>query len=235
MFKFLGRIAGKFVARGKWKEADEYDRARWAYEGQGASATRAAWFLGAGFLAMTIYAGLQRYDNHQLATLGELKFVQFETNRTTGEVVTVSPIDGKLMVDETKRRQFIRYWITLWRTIPSDLILYNNNFLTADAYGADIVSEVMNNHLARNPVEKFLSEGKVSRVGNVDVTPIGNGLNYRLDWIETIYQDARPIKQIPMTANIEIGQHVPRTDAEAEGNMFGLVVKGFYWTPPPSA
>lgn len=235
MIKFIRRIAGKVLPRGKWKEPDEYQRARWAYEGQGASSTRAAWFLGAGFLAMTVYAGVQRYDNHQLATLGDLKFVQFETNRTTGEVVTVSPITGTLMLDETKRRQFVRYWITLWRTVPSDLIAYNNNFMTADAYGSDVVSERMGDHLAKNPVDKFITERKTSRVSNVDVTPIGNGMNYRLDWIETIYQDARPIQQVAMTANIEIGQHIPRTDAEAEGNLFGLVVKGFYWTPPPSA
>ena len=41
-----------------WEDADEYQRARWAYEGQGASATKAAWVLGAGLLGALGFAAV---------------------------------------------------------------------------------------------------------------------------------------------------------------------------------
>src|SRR5688572_9423802 len=114
MRDFIKRTLNKLVNRNKWTDADEYQKARWAYEGQGVASTKAAWVLGAGFTAMTVFAGVVVYDRHELASLGDLKFVQMETNRTTGDIVSVSITDGKLMVDETKRRQFIRYWVSLW-------------------------------------------------------------------------------------------------------------------------
>ena len=39
--------------------------------------------------------------------------------------------------------------------------------------------------------------------------------------------------KIQQTADLDLEQHTPRTDQEAEANMFGFVVRGFYWTPPP--
>src|SRR3954466_11516443 len=105
------------IRRNRWKEDNEYKRARWAYEGQGAAATKAAWFLGIGLVAMTGFAAVQTYDKRVLASLGDLKFVTVETNRQTGDVVSVSITDGTLMVDETRRRQFLPYWITRRRAV----------------------------------------------------------------------------------------------------------------------
>src|SRR3954469_19420955 len=85
----------------RWKDADEYKRARWAYEGQAASATKSAWFLGIGLLAMTGFAAMQTLDKHELATMGTLKWAVIETNRTTGDTVSVSLTDGKLLTTET--------------------------------------------------------------------------------------------------------------------------------------
>lgn len=219
------------LGKTKWKNADEYQKARWAYEGQGAAATRGAWFLGIGLVAVTAFAGLMVRDNHLLASLGDLKFVQFETNRTTGDVVSVSMADGKLMVDETKRRQFVRYWINLWRAIPADPVVYANSYVASQAYMSDEVYNRIAQHMVQNPVDKFIQSGNSVMVRNVQVTPSGNGKRYRVDWEEYVFRNSQLVQRIPQTADIDLEQHTPRTDAEADGNMFGLMIKGFYWAP----
>jgi type IV secretory pathway TrbF-like protein len=221
------------IRRNRWKEDDEYKRARWAYEGQGAAATRAAWFLGIGLVAMTGFAAVQTRDKHLLASLGDLKFVTVETNRQTGDVVSVSITDGKLMVDETRRRQFVRYWITLWRAVPADAVVYNANYLSAQVYMADQVYGRIAEYMSANPVDRFIRSGHARMVRNVQVTPNGNGTRYRVDWIEAVFRNSQLVGQVPMTADIDLEQHTPRTEAEAEANVFGFVIKGFYWTPPP--
>lgn len=223
------------IQRNRWKDDDEYKRARWAYEGQGASATKAAWFLGIGLLAMTGIAVSLKHDNTQLASLGDLKFVGIETNRTTGDVVSVSSFDGKLVVPETQKRQFIRYWIGLWRTVPADAVIYNANYLTAQVYMADPVYSRVSEYMTANPVDQFMKAGNARMIRVENVTPSGNGMRYRVDWIESVYRNSQLVSQTPMTADIDLEQHTPRTAEEAESNIFGMIVKGFYWTPPPNA
>lgn len=221
--------------RNRWKDDDEYKRARWAYEGQGASATKAAWFLGVGLVAMTGFATMQTIDKHELASLGNLKFVNIETNRQTGDVVSVGITDGKLMLDETKRRQFIRWWITLWRAVPADAVAFNQNYLTSQVYMTDQVYNRVSEYMQTNPVDQFIKSGHARMIRNVQVTPGGNGTRYRVDWIETVFRNSQVIRQVPMTADVDLEQHTPRTEAEAEVNIFGFVIKGFYWTPQPDA
>jgi type IV secretory pathway TrbF-like protein len=229
----IKRAFNKLFNRNKWQDADEYQRARWAYEGEGVASTKAAWILGAGFVAMTVFAGYVVHDRHELATLGDLKFVQMETNRTTGDVVSVSITDGKLMIDETKRRQFIRYWISLWRAVPTDPVVYNQNYLTAQVYMNDLVYERIDGHLNAYPVRQLIDGGFARIVRNVRVTPNGNGVRYRVDWNEALYRDSQLVSETQQTADLDLEQFTPRTDQEAEINMFGFIVNGFYWTPPP--
>lgn len=219
----------------RWKDADEYKRARWAYEGQGSSATKSSWFLGAGLIAMTTFAAVQTYDKHQLASLGNLKFVAIESNRTTGDVVSITATDGKLMVDETKRRQFIRWWLGMWRTVPADAVAYNMNYTTAQAYMSDQVAGRITEYMATNPVDQFLKGGNARMIRVTGVTPSGNGTRYRVDWLEQVFKNSQVVSSVAMTADLDLEQFTPRNDVEAEGNMFGLVVRGFYWTPPPNA
>lgn len=229
----IRRLFRRIFARNRWQDADEYQRARWAYEGQGAAATRAAWVLGAALLASLGFAGAVVYDRHELATLGDLKFVQFETNRTTGDIVSVSITDGKLMLGETRRRQFVRYWIGLWRAVPSDPVVYHQNYLSAQVYMSDAVYQRIDGHLSAHPIKEFIASGHARIVRNVKVTPAGNGVRYRVDWSEALYRDSQFVSEIQQTADLDLEQHTPRTDQEAEANMFGFVVRGFYWTPPP--
>jgi type IV secretory pathway TrbF-like protein len=221
--------------RNRWKDDDEYKRARWAYEGQGTAATKAALFLGISLVAMTGFAAVQTYDKHLLASLGDLKFVNIETNRQTGDVVSVGITDGKLLLDETKRRQFIRWWITLWRAVPADAVAYNSNYLTAQVYMTDQVFSRVSEYMSANPVDQFIKSGQARMIRNVQVTPTGSGTRYRVDWIETVFRNSKVVGQVPMTADVDLEQHTPRTQAEAEVNIFGFVIKGFYWTPPPGA
>lgn len=223
------------INRGRWKEDDEYKKARWAYEGQGAGATKAAWFLGAGLIAVTVFAGIQTYDKHQLAKLDDLQFVAIESNRTTGEVVSVSKVTGELMADETKRRQFVRWWVELWRNVPADAVAYNRSYLAAQVYMADPVYHSVAAYMNENPVNSFIRSGHARMARVTNVTPAGNGTRYRVDWVESVYRNSQLVSQTPMTADLDLEQHTPRTDAEAEANLFGFVVKGFYWTPPPGA
>jgi type IV secretory pathway TrbF-like protein len=233
MFGPIKRAINGRINRNKWTDADEYQRARWAYEGEGVASTKAAWLLGFGFVAMTGFAGFVVYDRHELATLGDLKFLMMETNRTTGDIVNVSITDGKLMLDETKRRQFVRYWLGLWRSVPVDAVAYNTNYLTAQVYMSDQVYERIDGHMNAYPIKAFIDNGNARVIRNVNVTPTGNGVRYRLDWDEAVYRDSRLISDIRQTADLDLEQYTPKTDQEAEMNLFGFVIKGFYWTPPP--
>jgi hypothetical protein len=105
--------------RNKWRDADEYQRARWAYEGQGVASTKAAWVLGGCLVATTLFAAVAVRDRHELASTHERNTLVVETNRTSGDIVSVSSATGTLVLDETKRRQFARYWLGLWRTVPT--------------------------------------------------------------------------------------------------------------------
>lgn len=233
MTGFLGRMLKKVRNSNKWEDADEYQRARWAYEGQGVASTKAAWFLGVSLLGALGYAGVVVYDRHELATLGELKFIQFETNRTTGDIVSVSATDGKLMLDETKRRQFIRYWLSLWRGVPADAVAYGQNYNVAQVYMSDEVYNRIDQHLNNNPVKKFIDDGHARVPRNIQVTPTGNGVRYRVDWIEAVYRNSQLVSETAQTADLDLEQFTPKTDEEAEMNMFGFVIRGFYWSPPP--
>ena len=219
--------------RNKWADADEYQRARWAYEGQGVASTKAAWFLGAGLLGALGFAGVVVYDRHELATLGDLKFLHYETNRTTGDIVSVSITDGKLQTTETMRRQFVRYWVSLWRAVPLDPVVYNANYRMAQVYMTDQVFNRIDGHLTTYPIKQMIDGGYARTVRNVRVTPTGNGVRYRVDWDEAVYRDSQLISDTPQTADLDLEQFTPKSDEEAEANMFGFVVKGFYWSPPP--
>lgn len=221
------------VSRNVWQDADEYQRARWAYEGEGVGATKAAWVLGVGLLGSLGFAGTVVYDRHELATLGDLKFLHYETNRTTGDLVSVSITDGKLETTETMRRQFVRYWVNLWRAVPMDQVVYNQNYLTAQVYMTDQVFNRIDGHLNNYPVKRFIDSGFARTVRNVQVTPTGNGMRYRVDWSEAVYRNSALVSDTQQTADLDLEQFTPRTDKEAEANVFGFVVKGFYWTPPP--
>lgn len=223
------------IKSNRWKDDNEYKRARWAYEGQGASSTKAAWFLGAALLAMTGIAVSLKYDNHQLASLGDLKFAMVETSRTTGDVVSVSITDGKLATSETRRRQFLRYWIGLWRAVPSDPVAYNASYQTAQVYMGDQVYGRVSEYMTANPADQFIKGGNARMIRVTGVTPSGNDVRYRLDWIEYVYRNSQLVSQTQMTADVDLEEHTPSTEEEAEANIFGFVIKGFYWAPPPGA
>ena len=231
MSNWFTRTLRGFSKTAKWQDADEYQKARWAYEGQGAAATKSARYLGIGLIAALVYGGVVIHDRHELATLGDLKFVQMETNRTTGDIVNVSITDGKLMLDETKRRQFIRYWIQQWREVPADLAAYNRAYVGSQAYMSDVVYNRIDGHIQNHPVKDYIERGYGRIVKVKSVTPNGNGIRYRVDWDEAIYRNSVYETTISQTADLDLEQHSPRTDEEAEYNMFGLVVKGFYWSP----
>jgi type IV secretory pathway TrbF-like protein len=223
-----------FGMRGnRWKDADEYKKARWAYEGQAASATKSSWFLGAALIAMTAFAGIQTLDKHELATMGNLKWAVIETNRTTGDTVSVSITDGKLLTTETAKRQFIRFWLERWREVPSDQVAYNKNYATAQFYVSDDVMGAMTAYMETNPIGPFIKSGKARTVQILNVTPNGDGVRYTVDWVEKVYQNSKLVSSTPLTANVDLETATPKTAAEAEGNVFGFLIRGFYWAPPP--
>lgn len=225
-----------FGMRGnRWKDADEYQRARWAYEGEGWKATKASWFLGIGLIAMTTVAVVQTIDKHELASLGNLKWAVLETNRTTGDTVSVSITDGKLATDETRKRQFIKYWVSLWRAVPSDEVAYNRSYATAQVYMNDTVYGSVQQYMADHPADKFIKAGRARMVQVKNVTPSGDGVRYTIDWEEHTFQNSKLVSSIPMTANIDLKEYTPQTDVEAEANMFGFVINGWYWAPPAGA
>lgn len=225
-----------FGIRGNsWKDADEYKRARWAYEGQGWSATKAAWALGAGLVAMTGFAAIQKIDNHHWETMGNLRWVILETNRTTGDTVSVSMTDGVLAASETRKRQFIRYWLELWRAVPADEVAYNKSYATAQVYMNDTVFAAVDQHVLAHPVPAFIKSGGARMVQIKNVTPSGDGVRYTIDWEEHTFKNSKLASSIPMTANIDLLEYTPKDAAEAEVNMFGFLIKGFYWAPPPNA
>lgn len=219
--------------RDKWKEDDEYKRARWAYEGQGTGTTKAAWLLGAGFLAMTAFAAVQTYDKHQLATLGDLKFALIESCR--GEIANATVTNGTLQTTPTMKRQFIGWWLEQWRPVPTDAVAYNTSYLRAQVYMSDPVYAAINSYMEANPIDKFIRAG-VARtiVGKVQVTPRDStGTSFRADWTEAVWRNSQLVAKVPMTADVELEQHMPKTEAEADQNMFGFVIRNFYWSPPP--
>lgn len=231
MFK---RLLNGIRPRPRWTDADEYQRARWAYEGQGVASTKAAWVLGGCLVAVTVYAGIVTRDRDELATLHRRETLVVETNRTTGDIVSVSKTTGTLVLDETKRRQFARYWLGLWRTVPTDPVAFGRNYRLAQVYMATPVLSRVEGHLTAHPVKDFIKQGHARMVDAVTVTPTGiDGVRYRLDWVERVYRGSQLVSTTEQTADIDLRQHTPRDDEEAEFNMFGLVVEGFYWTPPP--
>ena len=99
---------------------------------------------------------------------------------------------------------------------------------------ADRVLSRIDGHLTAHPVKDFVKAGNARMVDNVTVTPTGiDGVRYRLDWVERVYRGSQLVSTTGQTADIDLRQHTPRDDEEAEFNMFGMVVEGFYWTPPP--
>lgn len=220
--------------RNRWKDADEYQRARWAYEGQGVASTKAAWILGGALVASLAYGAWATASVRALATKMDLDFVVMETNRTTGDVVTIERTTGTLVLDETKRRQFARYWLGLWRTVPTDPVAFNRNYRLAQVYMAAPVLSRVDGHMTTHPAKDFIKGGYARMVDGVTVTPTGiDGVRYRVDWVERVYRQSQLVSTTPQTADVDLRQYTPRDAEEAEFNMFGMVVEGFYWTPPP--
>ena len=225
-----------FGIRGnRWKDADEYKRARWAYEGQGWSATKASWILGGGFAAMTVFAVVTKMDNYHWESMGNLRWVVLETNRTTGDTVSVSLTDGTLAASETRKRQFIRHWVKLWRAVPADEIAYDGNYREAQGYMTDTVYGEIDQYVQSKQTLAFIKSGGARTIDIKNVTPSGDGVRYTIDWTEHTFKNSKLVSSIPLTANIDLLEHTPKDAAEAEVNMFGFMIKGFYWAPPPNA
>lgn len=222
--------------KNSWKDQDEYAKARHAYEGQGVAATKAARYLGIGLVVMSGIAAVQTIDKHDLANLGNLKMVVLETNRTTGDAVSINMVSGELMLDDTKKRMFLKDWIRMWRTVPNDEPAFSQGYLQAQVYMDDAVGAAVGEIVQRQQIPQFIRSGGSRMVTVSNVTPMGNGSTYQVDWEETTFKNNRAVgPAVPMTANIDLEQHAPKTDVEAEANMFGLLIRGFRWTPPAAA
>ena len=48
-----------------------------------------------------------------------------------------------------------------------------------------------------------------------------------------MYRNSQLVGEVKQTADIDLEQHAPTNEVEADQNLFGFVIKGFYWTPPP--
>jgi type IV secretory pathway TrbF-like protein len=237
-----------FFTKDRWKDPkgteprNEYRQARWAAEGEGAGATKAAWILGGCLVASTVMNVVQFTDNRAIAKLEELQFVVVEKVRD-GEILSASVASGQLQTDTAIEQHFIAQWIDWVRGVPLDPVAFNMDYFKAQQHMYQKVQARVDATMKpdeKNPdrlyPEGMMNNGITRRVHVTNVTPRGGTSNsYRVDWTETLYRDSVAVGQKPATADIELCYLTPKNSVAAAQNPYGVYVCAFDWAPAPGS
>lgn len=225
----------------RWKEPSgteqrsEYRDARWAAEGEGAGATKAAWVLGGCLIVSMGLNAIQYLDNRVIDKLDNLQFVVVEKAKD-GEILSASVASGVLQTDTAIEQHFIGEWIDWVRGVPLDPVAYNRDYYKAQTYMCSSVQQRIAKHQESDNPKEMLDRGITRRIHVTNVTPRGGQSNsYRVDWIETVYQNSVAIAQAPGTADVELRYFTPKNKAAAAQNPYGVYVCAFDWSPPPGS
>lgn len=231
----------------KWAEPsgveprDEYGRARWIAEGEGAGATKAALALGAavvGLSAAVVTLGIVCYSLYQDRSTVRMVAVPENAGATTVFKATV--IQGELQSNTNIKQWIIARWLDQWRGVTLDEPNWNRGYYEAQAYMCGTVQARIAETVKPDPndphkltPEKMLKERITRRVIVNHITPRGgeDANSFRLDWTETIYQNSKVLGQGTATADLEL-KHFPVQDTTtALLNPYGLYVCTFDWSP----
>ena len=244
----MGKLKAKW--RGdKWPEPsgteprDEYRMARWAAEGEGAGATKAALALGAAVVALSVVCvGLSVFSVKLYMGSGQVKMVAVPMGTGETTVHTATVINGELQSNTTIKQWIISRWVDQWRGVGLDPVDYNRRYFEAQTYMCNDVADRVARTVkvdANDPdklvPERMLKEGVTRRVNVRHVVPRGGDDSnaFRLDWTETMYRHSEIISQINLTADLDLRNYPPQSAAVALQNPYGLYVCAFDWDEAP--
>lgn len=235
------RLFRRIASKDRWLDpvgtepSSEYRAARWAAEGEGAGATKAAWVLGGCLVVMTGLNIVQFIDNRAISKLNSLQFVVVERTRD-GEILEATVASGVLQTDTAIEQHFVAQWIDWVRGVPLDPVAYNRDFYKAQQHMCASVQQRISKHQEGDDPKKMIDRGITRRVHVNNVTPRGGSSDsYRVDWTETVYQNSAAIAQAPGTADIELRYFTPANGVTAVQNPYGVYVCGFDWSPAPGS
>jgi type IV secretory pathway TrbF-like protein len=234
--------------RDKWVEPpgleprDEYERARWVAEGEGAGATKAALALGTAVVGLSIACvalGVLCYSLYQNSN--KVKIVAVPANIGETNVFKATVVEGELQSNTAIEQWIIARWIDQVRGVPLDPVAYNRGYFEAQYYMCSSVQARIDATVkpdANNPdkltPEKMLKQGVTRRVHVRNITPRGGESNsYRLDWFETLYQNSKAISQANATADLELKYFPPANATAATHNPYGAYICAFDWSASP--
>lgn len=235
--------------RDKWSEPsgleprDEYGRARWVAEGEGAGATKAALFLGGAVVALSVaLVAVSAICVVLYTESSKVKMVAVPANVMETNIHKATVIEGELQSDTAIEQWIISRWIDQVRGVPLDPVAYNRGYFEAQYFMCSSVQARIDETVkpdANDPdkltPEKMMKQGVTRRVHVRNITPRGGESNsYRLDWTETLYQSSKAIAQANATADLEIRYYTPPNATAATANPYGLYVCGFDWSVAPS-
>lgn len=228
--------------RDKWKEPagtevrSEYDRARWAAEGEGAGATKAAWVLGGclglSLLALTAVGGALAVEMMR----DDREFVVIRET-SAGEQLGAALATGRLEPKQAVEEWLISRWIDQVRGVPLDAVAFNRQYFEAQMFMCGSVHARIDAAMKDDPDNpakltpvKMIEQGISRRVHVRNITHRGGG-SYRIDWTETLYHTSAVAGSANATADLEVKYHDP---LDPIANPYGLYVCAFDWDASPT-
>jgi type IV secretion system protein TrbF len=236
--------------RDKWSEPDgleprdDYQRARWVAEGEGAGATRAALVLGAVLVGLIVVCvGLIGLVYVLWMDSNKVRLVALPPNAGQTNIFRATVIDGELQSTTAVEQWIIARWIDQVRGVPMDPVTFNRSYFEAQQYMCSTVAARLDatvkpdaNDPGKLTPERMIKDGITRRVHVRNITPRGGASNsYRLDWTETLYQNSRIIGQGNATADLDLKYFTPDTDERATANPYGVYVCTFDWSVSPAS
>lgn len=151
-----------------------------------------------------------------------------EVDEKSGAVISTSKILDKSEAGSRQKEYFIWQIIRKVRTLPKDMIVYENNWTEAYAFLDGATSEKMNDMAIRENHKVRLEEGETTMLALKSITPLsGREDTYNVRWIEMNYDGSgKKFGELELESFFSI-ELVPPKEETMYMNPLGIKVKDF--------
>lgn len=151
-----------------------------------------------------------------------------EVDEKSGAIISTSKILDKSEAGNKQKEYFIWQIIRKVRTLPKDIIVYENNWTEAYAFLDNATSEKMNDMAIRENHKDRLEGGETTMLALKSITPLsGREDTYNVRWIEMNYDSSgKKFSEYELESFFSVEQ-VPLNEKTIYVNPLGIKVKDF--------
>lgn len=167
-------------------------------------------------------------SSYYFATRSTLVPYIVEVDTKNGAVISTSKLNERSQVNSKEKEYFIWQIIKKSRTIPKDVVVYENNWSEVYTYLNSSSSQKLNDMALREGHKDKLFNGITTMLNLQQITPISNNDNtYSVRWNEITYApDGKKMAEYALEAYVTI-QLIAPTEKTMYVNPLGIMVQDF--------